>query len=306
MALPVVKIKNITDQAIDVSGIRVLADEEVEIEPFDRLALSANTDMVSYLYDGYMVVLYDETELDAETGLSVLSHNVFINVEGQPIGYAHRINISGVAGGAIGDAYGGVVNVEVGSGNLGTQVTNVQTSLDGYVEEGTLADIFDALDGYVTTAEADTRVKVSSNDTTTGYLSDKLAAGTGITLTEQNDGGNETIKIDAAGGSADTDGYLLEEDHRPLDELVHLISEDSFEEVTYSAGNKVSSMIIYTDSGKTTKIREEQYTYDSWNRVSQILSIQYNIAGDENERMVEDFAYDSNRVTSITRDVTLT
>ena len=101
------------------------------------------------------------------------------------------------------------------------------------------------------------------------------------------------------------DGYLWEDDHRPLDELVHLISEDSFEEVTYDAGNKVTSMVIWTDSGKTMKIREEQYTYDGWNKVTQILTIQYNSSGTEVERMTEDFTYDGNRVTSITRDVTL-
>jgi hypothetical protein len=93
--------------------------------------------------------------------------------------------------------------------------------------------------------------------------------------------------------------------HRQHDELVHLVSEDSFEEVTYEVGNKVSSIIIYTDSGKTTKIREEQFTYDSWNRVTQILSIQYDSDGLETERMTEDFTYDGNRVTTVTRDVTL-
>lgn len=38
-------------------------------------------------------------------------------------------------------------------------------------------------------------VKVSSNDTTAGYLNGKLVAGTNITLTEGTDGGNETLSI---------------------------------------------------------------------------------------------------------------
>lgn len=38
-------------------------------------------------------------------------------------------------------------------------------------------------------------VKVSSNDTTGGYLNGKLVAGTGITLTENNNGGDETLTI---------------------------------------------------------------------------------------------------------------
>lgn len=44
--------------------------------------------------------------------------------------------------------------------------------------------------------------KVSSNDTTAGYLNGKLVAGTGITFTENNDGGNETLTIENGLGTA--------------------------------------------------------------------------------------------------------
>jgi hypothetical protein len=50
----------------------------------------------------------------------------------------------------------------------------------------------------------DENVKVSSNDTTPGPLLDKLVAGTNITLTENNNGGNETITVSASGGSGET------------------------------------------------------------------------------------------------------
>ncbi len=43
---------------------------------------------------------------------------------------------------------------------------------------------------------ADEKVKVTSNDAVAEYLKDKLVAGTGVTLTEQNDGGDESLKID--------------------------------------------------------------------------------------------------------------
>lgn len=43
------------------------------------------------------------------------------------------------------------------------------------------------------------QLKVSSDDTTYGYLEDKLVAGTGVTLTVLNDGGNELLQIDTAG-----------------------------------------------------------------------------------------------------------
>jgi len=43
--------------------------------------------------------------------------------------------------------------------------------------------------------DSDDKVKVSANDTTADELDSKLVAGTGITLTENNDGGNETLTI---------------------------------------------------------------------------------------------------------------
>ncbi len=47
----------------------------------------------------------------------------------------------------------------------------------------------------ITDTDTDIKAKVSSNDTTEGYLNGKLIAGTGITLTENTDGGNETLTI---------------------------------------------------------------------------------------------------------------
>ena len=46
----------------------------------------------------------------------------------------------------------------------------------------------------------DERVKVSSNDVNSNFLVDKLVAGPNISLTENNDGGFETLTISASGG----------------------------------------------------------------------------------------------------------
>lgn len=46
-------------------------------------------------------------------------------------------------------------------------------------------------------AATDEKAKISSNDTTAGYLNGKLVAGSGIVLTENNNGGNETLTISA-------------------------------------------------------------------------------------------------------------
>ncbi len=45
---------------------------------------------------------------------------------------------------------------------------------------------------------ADEKTKVSNNDTTAGYLNGKLIAGTNIAFTENNDGSNETLTINAS------------------------------------------------------------------------------------------------------------
>lgn len=53
-------------------------------------------------------------------------------------------------------------------------------------------------------AGADELAKVSSNDTTAGYLNGKIVAGSNITLNERSDGGNETLEISASvGGRTD-------------------------------------------------------------------------------------------------------
>lgn len=46
-----------------------------------------------------------------------------------------------------------------------------------------------------TSLNTDETAKVSANDTTAGYLNGKLVAGSGISLTENNNGGNETLGI---------------------------------------------------------------------------------------------------------------
>ena len=51
-------------------------------------------------------------------------------------------------------------------------------------------------------ADTDVKVLVSSNDSTAGYLNGKLVAGTAISFTENNDGSNETLTINATDPTA--------------------------------------------------------------------------------------------------------
>ncbi len=51
------------------------------------------------------------------------------------------------------------------------------------------------------TADTDVKSLVSANDTTAGFLNGKLVAGSNVTFTENNNGGNETLSISATDNS---------------------------------------------------------------------------------------------------------
>lgn len=57
-------------------------------------------------------------------------------------------------------------------------------------------------------ANTDTIVRVSSNDTTSGYLNGKLVAGDNITFAEGSDGGNETLTLAALTGTITGDAVF--------------------------------------------------------------------------------------------------
>lgn len=98
-----------------------------------------------------------------------------------------------------------------------------------------------------------------------------------------------------------TGGGITDTEHRELDQLVHNIAEDSFEEYTYS-GFQVINITAWTDNLKTTKIREQQFTYTGL-KINTITTIQYDDAGVEVERITETFTYTGLKVTSIDRDL---
>lgn len=102
-----------------------------------------------------------------------------------------------------------------------------------------------------------------------------------------------------AGGvkSLTTGSGLSEGQHRALDQLVHEVSEDSFTEYEYT-GNRVDAIRIYTNSGKTTKIRESEFTYTA-NKVTQIVTKQYDGSGILAETYTETITYSGNLVTDV-------
>jgi hypothetical protein len=91
---------------------------------------------------------------------------------------------------------------------------------------------------------------------------------------------------------------ITEEEHRNLDQLVHNLAENYFEEYTYD-GNRVTGVITWASVAKLQKIREEQYTYDG-SKVSEVVTIQYNAAGTEFERVTETYLYSGPKIVSTT------
>jgi hypothetical protein len=75
-----------------------------------------------------------------------------------------------------------------------------------------------------------------------------------------------------SGGSGITEGQ-----HENLDTLTHNLAETLYEEPTYTDG-QVSAITWWTNSGKTTKIREELYTRTN-GQVSQIVLKHYDGTG---------------------------
>jgi len=116
------------------------------------------------------------------------------------------------------------------------------------------------------------------------------------------------IETDGQGGWSLVDtvtvsGGFSRPDHRQLDQLVHNIAEDSFEEITYS-GNKVQSIVAYTDMTKLIKIREEEYSYTD-NKIYQVITRNFDSVGTviSGEVMVETYNYSGPYVISIDREV---
>ena len=91
--------------------------------------------------------------------------------------------------------------------------------------------------------------------------------------------------------------------HRDLDQLVHCIAEDSFDEIIRT-GFLVTGIITWTDAGKTTKIREQAIVYTGL-LPTQITTTQYDGAGVAVEIVVETFSYTGFLVSDITRVRTL-
>lgn len=73
---------------------------------------------------------------------------------------------------------------------------------------GTFLGVSGGTLGYYTpTGAADEQAKVSSADTTSDYLEDKIVAGANVTITKLNTGANEQLSIASSGGGGSVTSY---------------------------------------------------------------------------------------------------
>lgn len=100
------------------------------------------------------------------------------------------------------------------------------------------------------------------------------------------------------GWTLQSGGGLDGSTHRALDQLVHDVAEDSYTEVIYS-GNNVTDVIIWTDNGKTIKIKETNLVYTG-NKITTETIKQYDAVGTLVEILTNTYAYSGNNIINYT------
>ena len=96
---------------------------------------------------------------------------------------------------SVDDAESGHANLDTRLDGYDTSVAEVVTARDG---ESSLLAKEQAQDSAIVALVAGGGVLISPNDTTVGFLNDKLIEGKGTVLIENNDGGDETLTVDTS------------------------------------------------------------------------------------------------------------
>lgn len=105
------------------------------------------------------------------------------------------------------------------------------------------------------------------------------------------------VRLSTGVKSLTTGSGLSEGAHDDLDDLVHWLAETNYTEITRSAG-KVTNVTAWTDSGKTTKVRELVVTRSA-GKVSQLDFIQYDGVGTEKQRMTGVITRSAGKISSV-------
>ena len=140
----------------------------------------------------------------------------------------------------------------------------IPTGTSGVTDHGALTGLLDNdHPQYLLTGTAisstDEKIKVSSNDTISGYLNGKLVEGAGISLAENNNGGNETLSISYT-GTASSGAVSLTESQVAFGSATNTVTGSS--RFHYHEWDTISNTLIIGGSGD---LHED---YKGWNFVS--------------------------------------
>ena len=108
---------------------------------------------------------------------------------------------------------------------------------------------------------------------------------------------DQTVPAGAALATFGGGGGISEGQHTGLDTLVHALAEDSDTEVIRTSG-RVTSVIVWTDSGHTVKIRETLITRSA-GQVATITTKQYDGTGTLKNTLTKTITRASGQVASI-------
>ena len=227
------KINTVSGIAANVSTVAGIAANVTTVA-----GISGNTTTVAGIASDVTAVAGDATDIGAVAGkateIGLLGVSGVITDMGI-LGTADVVTDMNVLGTAavvedmdiLGTA-GNVTNMATVSTNIAnvnttaTNITGVNSFAERYrvessnpvssLDEGDLVynttsnalSYYDGTSWNAITSDTDVKVGVSANDTTAGYLNGKLVAGTLVTLTENSDGGNETLTIASTGDASGT------------------------------------------------------------------------------------------------------
>lgn len=169
--------------------------------------ISSNVTTVAGISSNVTTVANDATDIGNVAG-SISNVNTVA-------GSISNVNTVASANSNISTVAGAIANVNTVASNVSgvnsfadryrVDSSDPSSSLDaGDLAFNTSSNVLKYYDGsawQTITADTDVKTKVSSNDTTAGFLNGKLVAGTNVTFTEGSDGGNETLTIASADNS---------------------------------------------------------------------------------------------------------
>lgn len=133
------------------------------------------------------------------------------------------------------------------------------------------------------------------------YIQDETSADDDVLVSRDSSGNmmfvDKIVTTPVSLSTLSAGGGLTPSQHAALDQLVHELSEDYYEEYAYTGG-KVTSVDVWTSIAKTLKIRDYAYTY-SGGKVATETIRQYDGSGSVVETLVYTYSYSGSTVTSV-------